>query len=77
VEGYPDLVVQGPFAATKLLAFARSVSRRPIHSFEFRLLAPMFVSQPVTFAQGEASDTFVALRCDGTQSVTSKVTCGD
>jgi len=77
VEGYPDLVVQGPFAATKLLAFARRVSPRPIQSFEFRLLAPMFVSQPVTFAQGEADGTFVALRNDGTRAVTSNVTLGE
>lgn len=73
VEGYPDLVVHGPFAATKLLAFAQRTSARAVQSFAFRLIAPLFVSQPVIFALGEEAGSFVALRCDGIHSLTAKV----
>jgi 3-methylfumaryl-CoA hydratase len=73
VEGYPDLVVHGPFAAVKLLAFAQQRSARAVQSFAFRLVAPLFVSQPVTFASGEEPGSFVALRCDGVHSVSAKV----
>jgi 3-methylfumaryl-CoA hydratase len=73
VEGYPDLVVHGPFAAVKLLAFAQQRSARAVQSFAFRLVAPLYVSQPVTFASGEEPGSFVALRCDGVHSVSAKV----
>jgi len=73
VEGYPDLVVHGPFAAIKLLAFAHRSSARAVQSFAFRLIAPLFVSQPVTFASGEEAGSFVALRCDGVHSLSAKV----
>ena len=73
VEGYPDLVVHGPLVAVKLLAFARNSSGRPVRSFAFRLSAPVFVSQPITFAAGAQGGTFVATRCDGVPAATSKV----
>jgi 3-methylfumaryl-CoA hydratase len=73
VEGYPALVVHGPFTAIKLLNFALTSSCRPVHSFSFRIIAPLFVSQPVTFSAGDAVGTFVAERCDGTVAVTGKV----
>ena len=73
VEGYPDLVVHGPFAAVKLMAFANRSSARAVQSFAFRLLAPLFVSQPVAFAAGTEAGSFVALRCDGVHSVSAKV----
>ncbi|MEM8500857.1 MAG: hypothetical protein AAF542_22775, partial [Pseudomonadota bacterium] len=45
VEGYPDLIVHGPFTAAKLADFA---SRRGVlASFEFRGLAPLFQGQRI------------------------------
>jgi hydroxyacyl-ACP dehydratase HTD2-like protein with hotdog domain len=55
------------------MAFANRSSARAVQSFAFRLLAPLFVSQPVTFAPGNEAGSFVALRCDGVQSVSAKV----
>jgi 3-methylfumaryl-CoA hydratase len=76
VEGYPDLVVHGPFTAIKLLSLATARSARPIRSFEFRIAAPLFVSQPVYLAAGDAPGHFVATRCDGVIASTAKVESG-
>jgi 3-methylfumaryl-CoA hydratase len=73
VEGYPDLVVQGPLIAVKLLSFACRHTGRSARSFEFRLIAPVYVSQPVIFRPGEGEGAFIALRCDGTPSLTAEV----
>lgn len=48
VEGYPDLVVQGPLVATLLLQLASDHGERAPTGFEFRILRPMFVHLPVT-----------------------------
>ncbi len=55
-EGYPGLVVQGPFIAAKLFGFARRRFAQPLTRFAFRALAPSFAGQPVCFrpAMGEA-----------------------
>lgn len=45
VEGYPDLVVQGPLIATLLLRAASA--RQPVESFDYRSCAPAFVNQPL------------------------------
>jgi 3-methylfumaryl-CoA hydratase len=42
-ENYPDLVVHGPLTATLLQGFAASRAQRPLRSFEFRGVAPLFV----------------------------------
>lgn len=70
VEGYPALVVHGPFTAAKLAAHA---SRRGVlSSFAFRAQAPLFLGQPVRL---EADDTEVrAVRCDGAVAMSAKVT---
>ena len=41
-EGYPGLVVHGPFQATMLLHFAGIVAGAPPKSFAFRSVAPLF-----------------------------------
>ncbi|MDA9404464.1 FAS1-like dehydratase domain-containing protein [Bradyrhizobium sp. CCBAU 45389] len=43
-ENYPDLVVHGPLTATLLQGFAAKHAGRPLKSFEFRGVSPLFVS---------------------------------
>lgn len=43
-ENYPDLVVHGPLTATLLQAFAERRAGKPLKSFEFRGVSPLFVS---------------------------------
>ena len=45
-ENYPDLVVHGPLTATLLQGFAERHAGKPIKSFEFRGMSPLFVSSP-------------------------------
>lgn len=46
VEGYPDLVVQGPLMATLLMQFAASLApKQPLATFQFRGIAPAFVNE--------------------------------
>ena len=71
VEGYPDLIVHGPFLAAKLAALAER--RGPLVTFQFRALAPVFVDQPIRLAEVTPGET-QAIRCDGTVAVTAKAT---
>jgi 3-methylfumaryl-CoA hydratase len=71
-EGYPGLVVQGPFTAAKLFAFAQNRAGRPVRRFEFRAMAPLFVSQPIYLAPGDADGEVQALRCDGAVAMSAK-----
>lgn len=71
-EGYPDLVVQGPFTAVKLLEYARRMSVRPIRRFTFRSVAPLFVYQPITLVRIDFS-SFIARRCDGVTAMTADI----
>lgn len=46
-EGYPDLVVHGPLVATLLQQLAlQQGGSQPLSYFEFRAIAPLFVSSP-------------------------------
>ena len=62
-EGYPGLVVHGPFTAAKLFAVARA--HGPIRRFSFQARAPLFGGQPINLGQAEVPDRFHAIRCDG------------
>jgi 3-methylfumaryl-CoA hydratase len=72
VEGYPDLVVHGPFTAVKLLAHARRSSDRKLSRLSVRILAPLFVSQPVSLVSDAEVGCYAAIRCDGTRAVTAQ-----
>jgi 3-methylfumaryl-CoA hydratase len=49
VEGYPGLVVQGPFIATLLMDhFLRSTKNAQVAHFSFRAHAPLYVGAPVS-----------------------------
>ena len=71
VEGYPGLVVHGPFTATKLHAFAQVRAKAPLKSFAFRAVAPLFVGQPIRLTGGEGAGEVRALRCDGATSMSA------
>lgn len=64
-EGYPDLVVHGPFTASKLFDLATRTAGAPLRTFGFRALAPLFAGQPVRLRAGDELNTVVAVRCDG------------
>jgi 3-methylfumaryl-CoA hydratase len=46
VEGYPDLVVHGPLQAIMLADLARRRLQRPLSTFEFRIVKPLFLGGP-------------------------------
>lgn len=75
VEGYPDLVVHGPFTAVKLYACAQRLLGAPLRQFSFRATAPLFVEQPVLLCRGEQPGSFRALRCDGAEAMTATASC--
>ena len=72
VEGYPALVVHGPFAAARLAQFAGR--KRPLARFAFRASAPLFAGQPVRLRHGGEGEV-QAVRCDGVVSVSARITC--
>jgi 3-methylfumaryl-CoA hydratase len=64
-EGYPDLIVHGPFTACKLAALAaRTQPGKAMKTFAFRAISPLFVGQPVRLAPA-APGALEAIRCDG------------
>lgn len=71
VEGYPSLVVHGPFIAARLAEMARRHGE--LGSFEFRAQSPCFVDQPIRLVRSEDA-VFQALRCDGQVATVVKAT---
>lgn len=71
VEGYPSLVVHGPFIAARLAELARQ--QGDLGSFEFRAQSPCFVDQPIRLVRTEDT-VFQALRCDGEVATLVKAT---
>ena len=71
-EGYPTLVVHGPFTAAKLFAFSEARVGRPVRRFEFRASAPLFASQPIYLGPGEDEGEVQAVRCDGAVAMNAK-----
>jgi 3-methylfumaryl-CoA hydratase len=47
IEGYSDLVVQGPLSATMLAAYAEEVGGRPLKRFSYRGLRPSLLGMPL------------------------------
>ncbi|MEO7691615.1 MAG: MaoC family dehydratase N-terminal domain-containing protein [Sphingomonas sp.] len=72
-EGYPGLVVHGPFTAARLLGVGARQGAA-IRQFSFRALAPLFVDQPVALVLGEGSIS--AIRCDGVTAMAATFKCG-
>ena len=75
VEGYPTLVVHGPFTALKLCTFAgRQLGG--VKTFKFRGEAPLFVDQPVRLVAKKEGDALQvkAMRCDGVVGMSATAT---
>jgi 3-methylfumaryl-CoA hydratase len=70
-EGYPGLVVHGPFTAAKLCDLATRLAGAPLKAFSFRALAPLFVNQPVRMRHGDEPNSVIAVRCDGQTAVSA------
>jgi len=74
-EGYPGLVVHGPFTAVRLAALAaRDYPGAAMKSFSFRAVSPLFVGQPIRLAPGETPGEVEATRCDGALAMTATAT---
>lgn len=70
-EGYPALVVHGPFTAVKLFGFARDRAGQTPTGFEFRAAAPLFLGARVRLATGAGPGEVRAIRCDGTVAMSA------
>ena len=64
-EGYPALVIHGPFTAAKLCDFASRAAGRTMKSFSFRAMSPLFQGAPVRLGPGAGPGEVQATRCDG------------
>jgi hydroxyacyl-ACP dehydratase HTD2-like protein with hotdog domain len=72
VEGYPNLVVQGPLTATLLCELARVRSGRSVTALSFRARVPLFAHRSF-WLTGTVTDTgadLVAVRGDGRHAMT-------
>ncbi len=76
VEGYPDLVVQGPLTATLLCELARLRSGRPVRTLSFRARVPLFAKRSFWLAGSptEAGADLAAVRGDGQTAMTLTAT---
>ena len=77
VEGYPDLVVQGPLTATLLCELARVRTGRPVRAISFRAACPCSRTagsgSPATHTDTGAD--LAAVRGDGQTAMTLTATC--
>lgn len=73
-EGYPGLLVHGPFTACKLHGYARKRAGRELKSFAFRAVAPLFVGPAIRLTPGAAPGEVQAVRCDGAISMSATAT---
>ena len=65
-EGYPDLVVHGPFTALKLATLAAGARPgEPMKTFTFTANAPLFAAQPIRLQPTPLPGQVQAVRCDG------------
>lgn len=69
-EGYPALIVHGPFIAARLAGLAEREA--PLTSFSFRAQAPIFQGQPIRLRRDGAEAE--AIRCDGAVAMSSTAT---
>lgn len=69
-EGYPALIVHGPYIAARLAALAEREA--PLTSFSFRAQAPIFLGQPIRLRRDSAAAE--AIRCDGAVAMSSTAT---
>jgi len=78
VEGYPGLVVHGPLTAALLLQLVRHATARPVATFSFRGVAPLFDLGPIRLL-GRPADGGVELEAqgpDGAAALLARCTLG-
>jgi 3-methylfumaryl-CoA hydratase len=75
VEGYPDLVVNGPLTAIRLCTLAQRAAG-PLTAFRFRGEAPLIVDQPVMLSATTNGNEcrLAAVRCDGATAMSAVAT---
>ncbi len=71
VEGYPALVVHGPFTACRLAFLAAKDGA--LATFAFRAQAPLFAGQPVDL-RAAGDGRYEAIRCDGVVAMVATAT---
>ncbi len=69
-EGYPALVVHGPFTAAKLFGLARARGGEATR-FSFRAEAPIFLGQPIALVAADGE--YRAIRADGRTGMSAKM----
>ena len=76
VEGYPDLVVQGPLDRHAALRACSSRAALPVRVFEFRARAPLFANRRFWLTGEPTGDgaSLSAVRGDGVVAMTLDVT---
>lgn len=72
VEGYPALVVHGPFTAARLAGLA--MRDGPLVTFAFRAMAPLFLGQPI-YLRAAGTGAVEAVRCDGAVAMRAEFAC--
>ena len=74
-EGYPGLIVHGPLLATLLLDLFRRHDPRPVKSFNFRALSPVFDTTPfsVCGSPGDDGAQLWVRRADGALCMQAEV----
>ena len=70
-EGYPGLIVHGPFTAARLFGLAARTAGRP-SAFSFRANAPLFAPQPILLTGDPVEGNYRAIRCDGVVAMEAK-----
>jgi len=66
-EGYPGLIVHGPLIATLLMELLRRTSARPVASFQFRAVSPLFDIAPFSVHGAPAGPDGAALWARGSE----------
>ena len=70
-EGYPGLVVHGPLTAVLLMELVRQHVQRPVQTFSFRGLAPLFDLAPFRVVCSFADAGLLSLEAQGPDGTTA------
>ena len=78
VEGYPALVVHGPLTAMSVASSIERHTGRPLRTFAFRAVAPLFVGHTSTIVGTHDGEevTATVVRNDGATSMEASATLG-
>ena len=74
VEGYPDLIVHGPLQAIMLADLATRYLQRPLKSFAFRIIKPVFLGNPFHCVARDDNGTTVLQTLDAVHDTCTSAT---